>query len=90
MGLVRLLVIYQAGPEKVSVASASPRTKALCELKGQTQAPLSGRSLGKAQGQPGTSHLAAWASSRDTVPWGFFLSRARQSSLPPPVLLRGA
>ena len=66
--------IYQSGPEKpsvpVRVASTSPRTKAPCELAGQTQAPLSGRGLGEAQSPPGAFHLTAWASSSsDTVPW---------------------
>ena len=66
------LVVCPTDPEKpsmtVSVASTSPRTKVLCELEGQTQVPLSGRALGEAQSQLGTSHLADWASSRDTVP----------------------
>ena len=52
------------------VASTSPRTKAPCELAGQTQAALSGRGLGEAQSPPGAFHLTAWASSSsDTVPW---------------------
>lgn len=66
--------IYQSGPEKpsvlVSVASTCPRTKAPCELAGQTQAPLSGRGLSEAQSPPRAFHLTAWASSSsDIVPW---------------------
>lgn len=71
-----------AGPQKATVtgcvASALPTTKNLCELKGQTQVPLSGRGLGEAQSQSGTSHLTAWASPKPTVSQGFLLPRALQ------------
>lgn len=74
----------------MSMASTSPRTKAPCELAGQTQAPLSRRGLGEAQSPPGASHLEAWASSsRDTASWGFFLFGTHHSSLPPAAIYRG-
>lgn len=87
MSLGRSLTTHQASPEKPtmtgSVVSALPRTKALCELKGQTQVPLSGRGLGKAQCQPGTSHLIAWASPKATASWGFLPPRAFQQLAAP-------
>lgn len=90
MSLVRSLPAHQAGPEKPtvtgSVVSVLPRTQALCELKGQTQVSLSGRGLGNAQSQSGTSHLTAWASPKPTMFQGFFLPRILQFLAGPPSL----